>query len=250
MNSFCVYKITNLINDKIYIGKTNNLEYRWRNHLISSRKDSPIYPIHRAIKKYGKEKFSITIIESDSLEELIFEREKFWITYYKTNIIKYGDEFGYNLTDGGEGSAGHIMSEEGKEKLRQFNLGKKYSLETKKIQSLQRQGENNNLSKLTDKEVAEIKGSKLTTKELEIKFKISRSVIQKIRSNKLWSHIDPIIDNNILEKPQYNVSRKLNNELAAQIKYSNLSTKELVTIYKVNRSIIQRIRSGKIWNHI
>lgn len=248
--NFYIYKIENKINHKIYIGKTNNVKLRWNSHIACSNKKFPLLPIHRAIKKHGKENFTLEIIDEHSSEEVIFQREIFWIEYHKSNIIKFGDGYGYNLTDGGEGSAGHKMTEAGKEKLRKINLGKKHSTETKQKHSVHNTGENNNLSKLTEQIAGEIKGSKLTTKELEIIYNISRSVIQKIRSGKLWVHVNATITDEIVHKPSYDVSRKLTKELAKEIKYSKLKTKELVKIYKVSSSIIQRIRSGKIWKQV
>lgn len=68
-----IYKFTNLINNKIYIGQTRQkLNNRYKQHLKA--KDN--YPIHAAIRKYGIENFSFTtieIIEADSKELLIDE---------------------------------------------------------------------------------------------------------------------------------------------------------------------------------
>lgn len=96
-----IYKITNNINNKIYIGKTNrDISIRFQEHIDSSNSiNSPSYNshLHRAFKKYGIENFSIDKIEEVS-EELINEREKYWIKYYNS----YNS--GYNMTLGGEGN--------------------------------------------------------------------------------------------------------------------------------------------------
>lgn len=94
-----IYKITNLINYKSYIGQSVDINYRFNNHKSESfnpKSNAYNTAIHRAIRKYGIESFSFEIIEECS-PELLSEREIYWIDYYNS----YGD--GYNLTKGGEG---------------------------------------------------------------------------------------------------------------------------------------------------
>lgn len=94
-----IYKIQNLINDKIYIGQSVDIDYRFRNHKSESfnpKSNSYDTAIHRAIRKYGVENFSFDIIEECCQDELR-EREIYWINYYGS----FGN--GYNLTTGGEG---------------------------------------------------------------------------------------------------------------------------------------------------
>lgn len=90
-----IYKITNNINDKIYIGKTTRtLEIRFKEHCNNtSGCKSALY---NAICKYGKEHFKISKVEECEIDKLN-EREKYWIQYY--NSYKNG----YNLTPGGDG---------------------------------------------------------------------------------------------------------------------------------------------------
>ena len=96
----CIYKVTCLINNKIYIGQTRiNINERWKQHCISAFLQSHgdyNFAFHRAIRKYGKENFKIELIEECSLEQLN-EREKYWIKYYDS----YNS--GYNSTLGGDG---------------------------------------------------------------------------------------------------------------------------------------------------
>lgn len=90
-----IYKITNDINDKVYIGQTIfTVQQRWNKHLVDS-KDSN-YHIHMAMKKYGIEHFKCEIIEECDNSKLD-EREIYWIDCY--------DSFnnGYNSTLGGQG---------------------------------------------------------------------------------------------------------------------------------------------------
>ena len=96
-----IYKIVNDINNKIYVGKTRRtIEQRWREHLLErNRIDDKNRPIYKAMSKYGIEHFHIEIIEEISVqdEQLLNEREKYWIEY----LNSYKD--GYNATFGGDG---------------------------------------------------------------------------------------------------------------------------------------------------
>ena len=85
-----IYKITNNINGKVYIGQSKNPQNRFKQH-INDKKDSAI---HNAIKKYGEDNFSFEIIEGPI--ENYNEREKYWIKLYNSY------EEGYNMTPGGE----------------------------------------------------------------------------------------------------------------------------------------------------
>jgi len=89
-----IYKITNIKNKKFYIGKSKNVEKRWKQHLsLVGKKRHPLYD---AIKSYGVENFKLDIIDCNE-EIMIDELEKKWIL--ETNAIKLG----YNMTDGGTG---------------------------------------------------------------------------------------------------------------------------------------------------
>jgi group I intron endonuclease len=124
--SFYIYKIINKINDKIYIGKSKNPNKRFKRHLyVSDHKDAgpnQFQPIHAAIAKYGKENFSLQIIDECDLEDEIFIKEIYWISYYKSNMTKYPGK-GYNLTDGGEGASGLSPSTETRTKISKANAG-------------------------------------------------------------------------------------------------------------------------------
>lgn len=92
-----IYKITNNINQKVYIGKTErDIKTRWEEHCSDARHLSDISnrPLYLAMRKYGIDAFNIEQIEETDFPE---EREKYWIEYY--------DSFnnGYNATIGGDG---------------------------------------------------------------------------------------------------------------------------------------------------
>lgn len=87
-----IYKITNKINNKIYIGQSINIEERWKKHIYSPSSSL----IHQAIVKYGVQSFIFEVLEECVLEQLN-EREIYWISHYNSII-----PFGYNKTQGGD----------------------------------------------------------------------------------------------------------------------------------------------------
>lgn len=101
-----IYKITNLVNNKAYIGQTiDPVQKRWKEHIYAAyrEKDDNRYYLHRAISKYGVDNFNFEIIEEVPNEQLD-EREIYYIAKWHT--YRY-DELGnqsYNLTRGGQGN--------------------------------------------------------------------------------------------------------------------------------------------------
>lgn len=98
MNICGIYSIKNLINNKIYIGLSTNIEQRFSFHkkrLLSGKHKNKHF--QSSFDKNGIENFEFSIIELCE-ETLLCEREKFWIAYYKS----HNRQFGYNKTYGGE----------------------------------------------------------------------------------------------------------------------------------------------------
>ena len=93
-----IYKITNQINGKIYIGKTlSSIEERWKEHCKDYKKERcKKRPLYRAMNKYGIENFTIEQVE-ECPSKVVNEREIYWIEQYGS--FKYG----YNATVGGDG---------------------------------------------------------------------------------------------------------------------------------------------------
>lgn len=87
-----IYKITNLVNNKIYIGQSVRIEKRWEDHKFYSGKEHTA--LQAAFKKYGISNFSFEVIE-ECPKEILDEREIYWIKFYDS----YNN--GYNLTKGG-----------------------------------------------------------------------------------------------------------------------------------------------------
>lgn len=99
-----IYKITNIVNNKIYIGlTTQTIKERWRQHVSSAySKKSKSYNevFKKAIRKYGENSFRIEEIDNASTLEELKEKERYWIAYYNCCYANGG--IGYNGTEGGD----------------------------------------------------------------------------------------------------------------------------------------------------
>lgn len=93
-----IYKITNTINQKVYIGKTLlTPEERFKEHLVDyERPRCEKRPLYSAFKKYGIKNFILETVEECS-EDIVSEREEYWIQFYNSY------HYGYNATRGGDG---------------------------------------------------------------------------------------------------------------------------------------------------
>jgi group I intron endonuclease len=136
--SFYVYKITNQVNGKFYLGITKNApKIRFRQHINNARARAKYSRLAAAIIKHGKENFSTEVIEIHSSSEDVKLAE--------IRLIKEMTPH-YNVTSGGDGSTGHTMSEEQRQKARErmlgskINLGNKWSIERKAALSAKLKG--------------------------------------------------------------------------------------------------------------
>lgn len=126
-----IYKTTNLINSKIYVGQKKSKTFKGHLYLGSGKY------LKRAINKYGKENFKVDLLEEIETKELMDEREIYWIDYYRAT----DENIGYNISNGGNVNRsmsgihnpmyGKPRSEELKLYLSKTNKGKKYSKEFK-----------------------------------------------------------------------------------------------------------------------
>lgn len=98
-----IYKVTNDINEKIYVGQTAfSIEERWSEHLKDRlQQKSKNRPLYNAMNKYGIEHFKIEQIEECPLEQLS-EREIHWIEYYNSYENGYNENRGNIFTDRGK----------------------------------------------------------------------------------------------------------------------------------------------------
>lgn len=104
MSIYSIYKVTNKVNGKIYIGFDSNWPVRKYQHKSRAKKNSS-YRLHMAIRKYGWENFDWEVIYQsyDCLHTLKI-MEPYFITEYNSFAR------GYNMTTGGDGTPGHIRN--------------------------------------------------------------------------------------------------------------------------------------------
>jgi group I intron endonuclease len=135
MGKGTVYKITNIVNGKVYVGKTTlSIERRWAQHRSKARIGAPSY-LHRAIRKYGEKSFVIEVIALASTEAELTALEIEWIAKLQSTNAKLG----YNCTTGGEGQqhtessrsrrVGWHHTPEALAKIRAANIGRKHTPE-------------------------------------------------------------------------------------------------------------------------
>lgn len=223
-----VYKVTNRINGKVYIGQTiGDLEMRKSKHLYNVVNDSN-FPFHNAIRKYGEDNFDWVVLEEcDSIEELN-ESEEYWIE--KLSTISPN---GYNLQTGGNNSMHHeetkrkirenhadfrgekhpmfgknhteetikkmsrvkkgrTFSEETRKKMSEVKKGKKRTEETRRKISKAMQGENNPCAKLTEADIIEIRekrGVGMLLREIAESKNITQSLVSLIVNYKSWKYV-------------------------------------------------------------
>ena len=115
MNGF-IYKITNKVNQKSYIGQTRyTVEHRWRQHIKNFNIEHRQQPLYLAFAKYGIENFEISTLEQVPIEKLD-EREIYWIS--KLNTFKEG----YNATIGGKGTPIYYWTDDKYEEIKTLFL--------------------------------------------------------------------------------------------------------------------------------
>ena len=116
-----IYKITNILNNKVYIGQTvRPLNVRWSSHKYScfksNRPNDRNFRLYIAIRQDGVENFKIESVEELDTRDIkvLDEREKYWIKQYNST----NPEVGYNADEGG-----HVISTKCRETKRLMQIG-------------------------------------------------------------------------------------------------------------------------------
>lgn len=274
--SYYIYRITNLINNKIYIGQSIDAINRWKDHIYDAKRQvgktiKKKCAIHHALNKYGIENFNWEIINIfETLDEVNIAETNYIFTH---NSLSPN---GYNLNMGGNNRS---PSQETRDKIGETlkttgsfvgkkgalhpNFGTKHSEERKANQSKKLSGDKSSAKKITSEIAKQIyldflNDEKLTISDLEEKYILKRVAIYNILHKKCWKEILkdlPIID--IIARSRNKKESKAPklveaNVIDIKIKYKsgNYSYNELSIIYKVSRSTIYNICQGNIWKNI
>ena len=193
---FTIYYALNKINGKAYVGKTNDLKRRIRQHRYSSKNTNHYF--YKALRKYGESTFEFRVIDTASNEERASEFEKFYIQLFET----YQRDRGYNLTMGGEGQSpteetrrklslwqkGKAKSDEQKQRLRQLCVGRTHTDETKAKMRSAKLGKKKTPETIEKmKLAAQFKAKTMFTSE--VKDKMSASAKNRIIRDGLDHHV-------------------------------------------------------------
>lgn len=122
-----IYKITNIQNNKVYIGQSiRPIEQRFKRHINDAINNKLDTHFARAIRKYGKDSFRIETIDTAQTQEELNQKEQYWIQQYDSV------NNGYNETDAISKCGGNTYKSKTneemskiKEKIRQTKLGAK-----------------------------------------------------------------------------------------------------------------------------
>lgn len=151
IRNWVIYKITNP-NGRVYIGKSMNFVRRIAAYKDTSNKRQPL--LRRSLNKYGFASHKTEIIDTfNSDTSFASGKEMFWIRSFMSNMCKYPELKGMNMTDGGEGTLGHKQSKEQIAKTIALHTGKKYCLGMKQP------------PELIEKRISKIRGRKASESE-------------------------------------------------------------------------------------
>lgn len=161
-----IYKMTNMVNGKVYIGQTvRSVEERMLEHY---RHDTIL--VDKAIQKYGKDNFSVEVIDTAATIDELNAKEQYWIEQYDSITPN-----GYNQCAGGDNTMGYHHREESKQKMSEAKAesylgegnpfyGKEHSEESKQKMSQARKG----LAHLTEEQVKKLRQSHHTVRVMNV----------------------------------------------------------------------------------
>ena len=177
-----IYKITNSINNKVYIGKTSKtIEERFKEHILDSKRERcEKRPLYNAFIKYGIENFFVEEIEKVPTDEKASEREIYWIKYYRS-YVGFEDCKGYNATLGGDSKRYYDYNEIAKKYLELQNEKETAKFFNCDIQTVKNACIENNIEMLPRTEVIKQKTSKRVAKLDKDTLKIYDSISDAFR---------------------------------------------------------------------
>lgn len=203
-----IYKITNKLNGKIYIGQTTNPTRRFQEHRAKGYSQEEEKILYKAFDKYGISNFSFEILEE---VENYNEREKYWIKVFNSMAPN-----GYNMTPGGDEppvfhGEEHYLCSHSKDTV---DLVKKMLKETK----------------IAPKEIAKVTG-------------YNTSSVNRINLGELWfdeNEVYPLRKDGTFQGKQERCLSIIDDLL-----HTNLTQKEIASKYGVSRTTVTAINRGQ-----
>lgn len=232
-----IYKITNIINDKCYIGQSKEIKKRWKRHVNELNKSihTNIH-IQRAWDKYGQDNFTFEIIE-ECPEDKLNEREIYWIEFNNSNDYNYG----YNQDSGGQ--EGRILNNDVRERIGQ---AREYA-----------SGEDCSNAKLTNEQVLEIKKllfeNELTCSEIGERFNVKDYIIHRIKNLETYKNVTAPYDYLLKDIKSTNktiLSGKDIEDIKKTLALTDVQNKELAERYKIDASTISNMRTLKSYKEV
>lgn len=253
-----IYKITNLIDGKVYIGQTVNYNKRKKRHL-SSLKNGNHHNEHlqRAFDKHGEDSFKIELIKKCNIEELDkLER------YYIKELDACNHDKGYNMMYGGqryrnftkevrlkmsEAGKGRKFTNEHKKKISLAHKGRKLSQEhiskmsaTKKKTKIHC-GEKNPNALISDsvaKKIIMDLLANMAVKDIANKYQVSSDVVYNIMYNKSYLHIMPDVREELKNRISVLQDKKI--ETAINLYLQGHSQNEISKTLNISRNTLRK----------
>ena len=265
-----IYIIKNSVNDKVYIGQAKNAAERWLSHIYNAtyeaKTNKNVQVIHKAMAKYGYDKFHYEILEHQI--ENFDEREQYWIDYYNSCVPN-----GYNVAPGGKSAGTGILSpiaifktaeelgrciSEISSSTKSFsNIARKYGCSYEVISainsgkryrrdSLSYPLRNTNAQYDYDT-LKQVRYSlkyecDLTLKDIATKYNIDCSQVSKINQGKIYYVYGE--EYPLRKKRKTDMDNCLVDMVIEDIKHSNLSLSEIAVKYNISRVRVTNINQG------
>ena len=263
MNKVCgIYCISNCITGKKYIGKSIDVNTRYRQHLLKLRLGSHhSNHLQRAFDKYGEGSFVFGVIEECSTDDLD-SKEKYWIDYYDT----YNN--GYNCALPNGKNNGHIFTDEDKQK---HSIAMKLARSRDSVESRRKiiaglaKGRLNAIGKrvrsliLYDSKTLELVYKSRSIMDsasfIGVPYKTMNKALIRLNNRRQWTYRGYIIirDNGIESLEKYIEERNIHNDIVKQNKINAkirgeqriIKAKEQQILNKINNTD-NRLRSWKL----
>ena len=210
-----IYVITNKVNNKVYIGQTENIELRFSQHLNMLRANRRTNKhMQNVYNKYGEENFVFDTIYIAEKHENLNHLERIFISLYKTNE----QEIGYNKTNGGEG---YFLNDEIKNKI-----------------SFNSRGKNSDLDFNIVRRIKMAIACGMDRSEVADLFKINKRRITDIVIGKNFYYVNPELNDVIHHLKQEMIDRR--NMSIVELYDNGLRICEICKLHNLSESVVEK----------